>query len=157
MRITNLEKAYVAGFLDGDGCVMFQLVRRKDYVLGYQVRASIVFYQKTKHRAHLEWIKTKFQDGYIRNRSDGMSEYTIVGVPPVKRVLTLLVPYLRLKKAHAALAFKIIKALPKRFTSEQLLAVGGLVDQFKELNYSKKRKNTVETLKAFFRANHDSP
>ncbi len=157
MILTNLEKAYVAGFLDGDGCVMFQLVRRKDYIFGYQVRASIVFYQKTKHRKHLEWLKNLFQDGYVRDRSDGMSEYTIVGVPPVKRALTLLKPHLRLKQAHAVLAFKIIKMLPKRYTSQQLLVVAALVDQFKELNYSKKRTNTLQTLEAFFRANHVSP
>ena len=155
--LTNLEKAYIAGFLDGDGCVMFQLVRRKDYIFGYQVRASIVFYQKTKHRSHLEWLKTKFHDGYIRDRSDEMSEYTIVGIPPVKRVLTLLRPYLRLKQKHALLALKIIRQLPKRFASKQLLVVAKLVDQFIQLNYSKKRKNTTKTLRAFFRTNHVSP
>ena len=26
--------AYIAGFLDGDGSIFFQLVRRKDYVYG---------------------------------------------------------------------------------------------------------------------------
>jgi intein-encoded DNA endonuclease-like protein len=44
------ELAYIAGFLDGDGCIMLQLINRKDYKLGYQIRASIVFYQKTEKR-----------------------------------------------------------------------------------------------------------
>ena len=26
MRLTELEKAYIAGFLDGDGCIMFQFL-----------------------------------------------------------------------------------------------------------------------------------
>jgi hypothetical protein len=148
--LTDLEKAYIAGFLDGDGCVMFQLVRRKDYVYGYQIRASVVFYQKKNHRDHLEWIKSKFQTGYIRDRSDGMSEYTIVGIAQVKEVLGLLKPYLRLKRPHAELAFKIIEALPKRFTPNALLRLGKLVDQYKDLNYSKRRQNTVEALETFF-------
>jgi intein-encoded DNA endonuclease-like protein len=40
------EKAYIAGFLDGDGSIMAQLVSRKDYRLRYQIRVSVVFYQK---------------------------------------------------------------------------------------------------------------
>ena len=43
-------KAYIAGFLDGDGCVMFQLVKRKGYIFGFQIRASVVFYQKAEMR-----------------------------------------------------------------------------------------------------------
>jgi len=36
--------AYIAGFLDGDGSIFFQLVRRKDYIYGYQIRCSVAFY-----------------------------------------------------------------------------------------------------------------
>ena len=156
---TELEKSYIAGFLDGDGCIMFQLVRRKDYVFGYQVRASVVFYQKEIHRSHLEWIKQKFQQGYIRNRKDGMSEYTIVGIKSVQKVLSDLGPHLRLKKAHVELSRRIFEIIPKRFTPNQLVAVGKLVDKFKDLNYSKRRKNTSEVLEHFFEqsASHVSP
>src|SRR5579859_6603445 len=31
----NATRAYIAGFLDGDGSIIFQLVRRHDYVYGY--------------------------------------------------------------------------------------------------------------------------
>ncbi len=50
----EIEKAYIAGFLDGDGCIMVQFVRRKDYVFGYQIRTSIVFYQKANNLRILE-------------------------------------------------------------------------------------------------------
>ena len=30
----DATRAYLAGFLDGDGSIIFQLVRRKDYVYG---------------------------------------------------------------------------------------------------------------------------
>ena len=36
--ISTTTKSYIAGFLDGDGCIMFQLIHRKDYVYGYQIR-----------------------------------------------------------------------------------------------------------------------
>jgi len=148
--LTELEKAYIAGFLDGDGCIMFQLVRRKDYVLGYQVRASIVFYQKTKNKEILNWLKGKLQYGYIRDRNDEMTEYTIVGKNYVIEILRELYPYLKLKRNHANVAFKINQKWPKSFNQKNLLAISKLVDRYKELNYSKKRKNTSATIKGFF-------
>ena len=147
------EKAYIAGFLDGDGCVMLQLVYRHDYVLGYQIRASVVFYQKQQYRSFLHWLQDQFGGiGYIRNRNDGMSEYTIVGITDVRNVLTLLFPYLRLKKPQAKIALKVISQMPgsgRKMTKEKLLALSKDVDRFLELNYSKRRTNTSAKLKAF--------
>lgn len=150
--LSEVEKAYIAGFLDGDGCVMFQFIRRKDYVYGFQVRASIVFYQKGIHVAHLEWFKQKLERGYIRIRKDGMGEYTIVGIQSVMEILTLLAPYFRLKKPHVDVAQKIAYLLPRyrRLDKELLFKVGGLIDQFQKLNYSKRRTNTLALVRAFF-------
>lgn len=143
-------KAYIAGFLDGDGCIMAQLVRRKDYVYGYQVRLSIVFYQKTNHRDHLEWLKTKLRYGYVRNRNDGMSEYTIVGLQEVGAILKELLPYLRLKKALARIAMRIEK-MPKRPKVEELLKYAAMVDESAKFNYSKKRTNRTSTIQTFLK------
>ena len=153
MNLSETQKAYIAGFLDGDGCVMFQFIRRKDYVYGYQVRASVVFYQKDKHVAHLQQIKEELGGkGYIRLRKDGMAEYAIVGISLVLEILEQLAPYLRLKKSHVDVARKISKLLPryKRLDKDLLLKVGHLVDQFQQLNYSKRRRNTTVAVEQFF-------
>src|SRR3989338_3228438 len=131
--LTKEDKAYISGFLDGDGCIMFQLIRRQDYRYGYQVRASVVFYQKTVHADHLHWLQGKLGGlGYVRNRNDGMTEYTIVGLSNVVPVLQLLQPFVRLKREHIAVALKIAKLLPryKRLDDELLLRVSKLVDSF---------------------------
>ena len=147
----NEEKAYVAGFLDGDGCLMAQLVRRKDYVYGYQIRVSIVFYQKQNHQEILKWLKSKLQYGYIRQRNDGMAEYTIVGLKEVGKVLRLLYPHLRLKKVLASRVLTLIKAHPEKMTPKELVRLAELVDQTASFNYSKKRTNTCESIKAFLK------
>ena len=151
--MTKETKAYIAGFLDGDGCIMLQLVYRHDYVLGYQIRASVVFYQKQQYRDFLEWLKHTFGDvGYVRNRNDGMCKYTIVGIANVKTVLTLLLPYLRLKKRQAEIVLKVISQMPgqgNKMTKEKLLLLAPEVDRFLELNYSKRRTNTSVKLKNF--------
>jgi len=135
---------------------MLQLIFRHDYVLGYQIRASIVFYQKTQYKDFLFWLKKQLKDGYVRDRNDGMSEYTIVGYASVKRVLKLLLPYLKLKIRQAKLALKVIKQTPggKRYTPELLLKLAKEVDQFAKLNYSKKRWRTALEVKEYLQT-HD--
>jgi len=150
--VTNEEKSYIAGFLDGDGCIMAQLVRHKDYVFGYQVRVSIVFYQKTSHQEILSWLKSMIGFGYIRKRNDGMTEYTIVGLRDVKEVLTFLYPFLRLKKVLAGQIIKLINSYPKKMTMNELIRLSYLVDKTAVFNYSKKRTNTAETVLAYLKS-----
>lgn len=140
--MTDEDAAYIAGFLDGDGSIMAQLVYRNDYKYGYQVRVSIVFYQKTIHEEILLWLQEQLHTGYIRRRRDGMSEYTIVGLSAVASVLTLLQSKLRLKKQLAQEVLKLIKAHPAKMTPRSLLKLAGLVDQTATFNYSKKRTIT---------------
>lgn len=153
----NEEKAYIAGFLDGDGCIMAQLVRCKDYIYGFQIRVSIVFYQKRTHQEILSWLKIKLRYGYIRQRNDGMTEYTIVGQREVKKILKLLLPFLRLKKVLAQKIIELIESHPKRMNSEELIRLSNLVDETARFNYSKKRTNTSETIKTFLKSKNLFP
>ena len=154
--MTKEELSYIAGFLDGDGCIMLQLVYRHDYVFGYQIRASVVFYQDVRNRYFLEWLKKKLgYVGYVRNRNDGMSEYTIVGVRAVTNILKILKPYLRLKKKQVILALKVLRQMPERdykLTPKKLLRLSKLTDGFSKLNYSKRRTNTSAKVEEFLKS-----
>ena len=136
--------AYIAGLLDGDGSIFFQIVPRQDYKQKFQIRSSIAFYQKTEFAQILEWLKSIFGTGYIRHRKTGISDYKIVELKEVKRTLQLLQPYVRLKKNQINLGLEIINRLENKKSKEDFLEICKLVDKFKELNYSKKRKITHE-------------
>jgi hypothetical protein len=138
--------AYVAGFLDGDGSVFFQIVKRKDYKLGYQIRSSIAFYQKSNASSILVWLKELFGCGYIRHNKSGVSDYTVVESKEVKKILQLLQPYVKLKKKQISLGLIILKKLENLETKQEFLEICKLVDKFAELNYSKKRTLTYETV-----------
>ncbi len=155
--VTNEEKSYIAGFLDGDGCIMAQLVKHKDYVFGYQIRASIVFYQKNIHQGILSWLKAMLKIGYIRQRNDGMTEYTIVGLKEVKEILELLYPFLRLKKALAKEILHLINSYPAKMTVKDLIRLSKIVDTTGKFNYSKKRTNTSATVIAFLKSRNLFP
>ena len=152
-KMSDEVRAYIAGFLDGDGSIMAQLVRRKDYKLGYQIRVSVVFYQKQNHEEILFWLKEQLEYGYIRRRNDGMTEYTIVGLTEVEQILHLLQDKLRLKKALAKEVLQLISLHPKKMTASKLLALAKLVDKTAEFNYSKKRTITTLVVQAYLNDN----
>ena len=140
--------AYIAGFLDGDGCIMAQLIRKHDYRFGFQIRTSIVFYQKQSKEDFMQWLKNKLHYGYIRKRKDGMIEYTIVGFSEVEAMLKRLYPHLVLKKNLAKMVLKIVK-MPKKPDIKTFLKYCYLVDQSAIFNYSKKRKIRTQDVKEF--------
>ncbi len=140
---------YIAGFLDGDGSIFFQIIPRNDYKQKFQIRSSIAFYQKTEYKEILEWLKEIFGAGYIRHRKTGISDYTIVESKKVRKILLLLQPYVRLKKKQTELGLEILDKLDTKKSDEDFLEICKLVDKFKEINYSKKRSITYENVNKF--------
>ena len=142
-------RAYIAGFFDGDGSIHFQLVRRRDYVYGYQIRASVCFYQSTRGKAGLEWLKEQIGCGYIRDRAGSMSDYTIVGWLAVKRILELVHPFVVFKREQVDRAMELISRLERTFTAEEFIESAKLVDAFATLNYSKRKVLDATCVEAY--------
>ena len=145
--------AYIGGFLDGDGSIFFQIVKRKDYVYGFQIRCSIAFYQKRNNARILQWLKERLHCGYIRHRKTGISDYTIVKPDEVKKILIMVQPYVILKRKHVEIGLKIISKLDQVTGVDDFYHLCQLVDRFKDLNYSKKRTVTSEYVKKFLKRN----
>jgi len=96
-------------------------------------------------------LKNQLQYGSLRkNKSNGMSDYTIVGEESVKYCLEALLPSLRLKKRQATLLLQIIEQSQKEEEPEAFLTRCELVDQVSRLNDSKRRKMTSETVRSLF-------
>ena len=146
--------AYISGFLDGDGSIFFQLVKREDYVFGYQIRSSIAFYQRTDKQEILEWLKENLQSGYIRHRKTGVSDYTIVEPKDVYRILMALKPYAILKSEHIQIGLSILEKLPKVVDGISFLNICQLVDRFQEINYSKKRTVTSRNVELYLKTHN---
>lgn len=140
IKLTGEEKSYIAGFLDGDGSIVAQIVKGKGYRFGFTIRVSVIFFQKASKEWFMIWLKSKLKFGYIRTRPDGMVEYTITGFSSVKTVLLLLKDHLRLKHELAKLVLRIIDANGLVSTAEGFLALCELVDRTVVYTYSKRRK-----------------
>lgn len=138
---------YVAGFLDGDGSINAQIVQRKDYVLKFQIRFTITFFQKTNRHWFMIWLDKKLKVGVVRKRNDGISEYTITGAQNVKKILLWLLPALQIKKPQAKLILLIIEKQSKDQTKEDFIASCEMVDKIIWMNDSKLRINLSGVVK----------
>ena len=149
-HLNNEQKAYIAGFLDGDGCINAQIVKRPDYKLHFQIRVTLTFFQKTKRQWILLQLQKLLKVGTIRKRNDGMSEYAIVGKDSVKKCLHLLYPYIKLKKVHARRVLQIISQVQKNQDPQTFIKLCEVVDTFEDLNDSKKRTITSKVVCSHF-------
>ena len=145
--INETQKAYIAGIIDVNGSIMAQIVKHESYKYHYEIRVSVVLYQKSiRHWANLEMQQEI--GGEVRQRSKGMSELTITGSTPVKNLLEKILPYLRLKKRIAELVLEIIKDKERAVSKAIFLEVCKKVDKVSELTATKGRKTTYEVVKA---------
>lgn len=144
--ISHSELSYVAGFLDADGCVNAQIVPRQDYMLKYQIRVSITFYQKSQRYWILQYLHKLLGIGSLRQRKDGMSEYSITNTKDVYAMCQLMMKHVKVKKPQCTLLSQILQQRIKKNDVHQFLQKCRLVDRFAALNDSKKRKIYTETV-----------
>ncbi len=146
-NLTNTQKAYIAGFLDGDGSVYVKLKKNNTYRYGYQIAPYITFYQQERHIKFLEWIKKMINTGYLRLRTDGVVEYTIGDEKSLIFFAKTIAPFSKLKSKQLKLLLSILNKKQKVKSIKNFIALCRLVDQFENLNYSKKRiQNTKQVL-----------
>ncbi|PIW96718.1 hypothetical protein COZ82_03500 [Candidatus Kaiserbacteria bacterium CG_4_8_14_3_um_filter_38_9] len=130
--------AYIAGFLDGDGSIYVRAKPNPSYKYGYQIAPYVVFFQSTKE-TEFPNMMNELTFGSLRERKDGMYEYTVGKHEELKAFLETLIPYLRLKKKQALLMLKILECKKLVNSLEDFAKLLEMVEEFRELNYSKKR------------------
>ena len=142
--ISKTQRSYLAGFLDGDGSVYAQLKPNKTYKYGFQVVYYIVLFQSQKDQNNFAKICAMINLGYLRVRKDGILEYIIGTQEGIKKFIELVEPYSIMKKPQLDTLKRIIVLKGKVKNQKDFNALAKLIDTFRELNYSKKRK--VRTL-----------
>ena len=141
---SSTQKAYLAGFLDGDGSIYVRIKPNKTYRYGFQVAPSVILFQSSKGKKNFEKICSMIKLGYLRERNDGVLEYTINRVDAIRKFLLAIQPYLVLKQEQAKLMLKILSSKEKIKNQKDFIALTKLIAKYAELNYSKKRKNRKE-------------
>ena len=148
----STDWAYIAGFLDGDGSIMVQVKNRPSSTIGFRLMFTICFYQDSRHRKPLEWIRRKIEIGYLSDRCDKITELKINGYKQVKRILEKIQPFVKFKKRQTEIALKILFLIgDKNFVSlsrKIRLKIANLVCELRNENYfSAKRKYSDREIK----------
>ncbi len=138
-KISPTILAYLAGFIDGDGSIYVRLKPNSTYKYNYQIAPFVILFQSKKEQKAFEKICSLINYGYLRERKDGILEYTINRQNDILEFLQLLEPYLILKKKQARLMMKIIRKKKQVKNKKDFIQLVNLVEKYRELNYSKKR------------------
>ena len=144
-NLSSTQKAYLAGFLDGDGSIYVRLKPNSTYRYGFQVAPYIILFQSQKERSKFEKVCSLVGLGYIRERKDGILEYTIGRKEAIETFLKMVKPYVILKKEQCALMLEILDMKTEVKNKDDFRALMNKIDRFRELNYSKKRKRHTLT------------
>jgi len=147
---SNIDLAYIAGFLDGDGSLMLQIKKRADGKNKIRFMATLCFYQDTRHEKDLLWIQKVLRIGYLSKRNDGMSELRINGFATIREILKNLIPSIRFKKIQAKALFESCTILSKTkfnmLNRKQLTKLVDLILVIQNENYVTKKKRTRSEL-----------
>lgn len=131
------QRAYIAGLLDGDGCIMLQLHERGKYRFLFRPKTVVILYQESRHHEDILYLKSLIGCGYVYRRNDHMTEYRLEGHARVRELLRKLQPYVLFKKEQVAYMLKAIAILKKKhYTLDEFLKVCEYSDLISGNNYS---------------------
>src|SRR3990167_5851445 len=137
--LSEVNKAYMSGLLDGDGAIMACIEKHAEKKFGFRVRIYIKISQN--NYKILNWCKLTTRMGNVRNVKNDEYEWRIRNQEDANFLLELLLPYLKIKKRQGYLAKKILNTKIK--TIKGLLKIAKLADALSKLNVRSqgRRKN----------------
>ena len=140
---SEIERAYIAGFVDADGAIMACIEKHSLKRHGFRVRIVV---KVTQHdRGVLDWIRRKFLVGAVRANRPGTDAETfdllIRDQSDARAVLEILSPYLHAKRRQAVIALKILDHPVE--SEKDLIRNARLADALSRFNVrsKKRRKN----------------
>ncbi len=146
------DASYLAGFLDGDGSIHFQLVRQVTYKFGFYIRASMSLTQSTRARSGLEVLQDLVGGGYLRDRGTGMSDLVVTSRPLLLTTLAVVQSYVVFKRNHVRRALDLLRQIRPRPEADEFLYWARQVDAFAALNYSKSKRITSADVEQHLRS-----
>jgi hypothetical protein len=139
-RVNPTVLAYIAGFLDGDGCIKAKIDKQLNNIFGFRTRIIVSFSQHTRNRRVLDWIKKQLQHGTIADYpSKHMSEYTISDSKFIERLLHNVQPYVVNKSKQIELALKLLSLRDRYKKSKSFKKAWKIAQQIRASNSSPKK------------------
>ena len=136
--LSEVERAYLAGLLDGDGAIMALIERHPQKRFRFRVRVEINATQF--HESDVAWLPVQTGVGYIRRNLE-TSQWIVRDQRAVRWLLDMIAPYSRCKQNQIALAIDILDHPIQ--SRDDLIQVAKLADALSKFNVRSRnrRKN----------------
>ena len=136
--VSEVDRAYLAGLLDGDGAIMAVIEPHPEKRFKFRIRLEISVTQSSER--DVAWLPDLFGIGYVR-RNRRTFQWVVRDQKAVKWLLEMVAPYTRTKKNQVALAMQILDRAIK--SKQDLLEVAELADALSKFNVRSnlRRKN----------------
>lgn len=85
-----LEKNWIVGFVDGEGCFTFSIVKHEQMLHGYQVQGEFSISQHKRDIGLLHALKDFFNCGNVKKGKGNVYQYA---VKDVKDLLDVIIPF----------------------------------------------------------------
>ncbi len=151
----EVDRAYLAGLIDGDGCIMATIERHREKKFGFRVRVELKLTQKEDKL--LNTLAREFKIGRVccnrGNTSYTTYDWIIRDTKDLIGILELILPFTRLKKQQVTIALKILRS--HVVTKRDLLVNAKLADTLSKLNVRSKgrRRNFASMIQTHSSSN----
>ena len=137
----DVTKAYIAGFLDGDGAISAVIEPHAGKKFKFRVRVALDFYQHKDNVKLLHYLKKVFGEGSLGRSIRDTHKLSIRNQKTLKNILPMLYPFSRIKRNQIRIALRILHTAIRR--KNDLHKVARLADELSSHNVRSKgrRKN----------------
>src|SRR5262249_17363661 len=131
--LSEVDRAYLSGFLDGDGAVMALIERYPEKRFGFRVRVELKITQY--HRSDVVWLVELTGIGRVCKNLNTF-EWVVRDQRAIAGLLDQLQSYVRVKREQIALALRILRHPMK--SRNDLIDTARLADALSKFNVRSK-------------------
>jgi len=149
---SEVDLAYLAGFLDADGAIMAVIEKHKEKKYGFRIRVIVKITQKNSNV--LEELSDNYGIGLVR-KNQTTYDWLIRDQLAVKMILMSVQKYLKAKKNQVEIALKILENNGKISTSTDVIKQAMLADSLAKFNVrsQNRRINNAQMVQEYFSRN----
>jgi hypothetical protein len=142
--LSEVDRAYLAGFIDGDGAIMAIIEKHSEKRFGFRVRVELKVTQF--HKEDVAWLLERTGIGYLR-QNVRCYEWIVRDQKAALWLLEMIAPYIHSKKKQVELARKILSSSIQ--TQSDLIEMARLADTLSAFNVRSRnrRKNYAMMIK----------
>src|SRR5262249_3654029 len=133
--LSEVDRAYLSGFLDGDGAIMALIERHPEKRFGFRVRVELKITQF--HESDVVWLLELTGIGRVCKNLNTY-EWVVRDQRAIAALLDQLQSYVRVKREQIALALQILRHPME--SRNHLIEMARLADALSKFNVRSKRR-----------------